>query len=172
MVIKHLWCKWCDDSFRFSKFLRVFQLMHQSFSHDMTYFNIYTNRILNVQPPCINNIKTATRATSMNISAYHPVSYTPNDICMPQILWHRNCHHFPIAQLNERSLKWQRKFKWHTQSSEESNSFSFPIENYKDLPSNNFRHHGENQYASPRPQHQHLSIGIVFGCRKMVHCLN
>lgn len=36
-----------------------------------------------------------------------------------------------IVHFQYNRLKWQRKFKWHTDSNEKSNSFSFPIQNCK-----------------------------------------
>lgn len=131
LVIKH---RWFVPIFKVST---CSNLCAKVFPCDMTHFNICKpiSWTATTMHKCINNIKTASCFFNEHF-IISPCFLYFNDIYMQQKL--------PPLQTpplnHNRILKCQRKFKWHTESNEESNSFSFPIENCKDLSSNNFRY--------------------------------
>lgn len=78
--------KWCEAIRSDFQSFTVLQLMYESFSYDMTHFNIYANAIA-CGTTSINNIKCKASSFSEHI-IISPCFLHFNDIYMP----HRNCH--------------------------------------------------------------------------------
>lgn len=167
LVIKH---RWFVPIFKVST---CSNLCAKVFPCDMTHFNICKpiSWTATTMHKCINNIKSTSRSFNEHF-IISPCFLYFNDIYMQQKLPPlRTPHHHWITtafwNVNGNSNGTR-------ESNEESNSFSFPIENCKDLSSNNFRY-DEMEKSILIAKTLSLTvvfIGFVSAAQKWLHCLN